>query len=146
MCQIFESNLVYSQRYCCHHHALQSCCYWLQILCCLFVLPQTSASSFLANIFLGAVFNASFIPMVYFLYPETKGLSLEQIDHIFEGQGQGWSCLTQGVRESIKGAAAIEAARPEHLRLRDTENALQDSSASVGDKEVPTSVNLEHAN
>lgn len=84
--------------------------------------------------------------MVYFLYPETKGLSLEQIDHIFEGQGQGWSCLTQGVRESIKGAEAIEAARPEHLRLRDAENALQDSSGSVGDKDVPTSVNVEHAN
>lgn len=40
--------------------------------------------------------------MVYFLYPETKGLSLEQVDHIFEGKGHGWSCFTQGVRESLK--------------------------------------------
>ncbi|OJJ48030.1 hypothetical protein ASPZODRAFT_115447 [Penicilliopsis zonata CBS 506.65] len=40
------------------------------------------------------VLNASFVPIVYFLYPETKGLSLEEIDHIFEGK-RGW---TQGVR------------------------------------------------
>lgn len=48
----------------------------------------------------GAAFCASFIPIVYFFFPETGGLSLEQIDHIFEGKGQGWSGLTQGVRES----------------------------------------------
>ena len=44
-----------------------------------------------------AVFNISFVPMVYFLYPETRGLTLEQIDHIFAGHKQG---LTQGVKES----------------------------------------------
>ncbi|KIW66365.1 hypothetical protein PV04_05701 [Phialophora macrospora] len=46
-----------------------------------------------------AVFNISFVPMVYFLYPETRGLTLEQIDHIFAGHKQG---LTQGVKESTR--------------------------------------------
>ncbi|KAH6684041.1 general substrate transporter [Halenospora varia] len=32
-----------------------------------------------------AVFNAFFIPLIYFLYPETKNLSLEQIDKLFTG-------------------------------------------------------------
>lgn len=44
-----------------------------------------------------AIFNFSFIPLVYFFYPETKGLHLEQVDHIFEGK----IGITQGVRESI---------------------------------------------
>lgn len=31
------------------------------------------------------VFNFCFIPMIYFLYPETRFLSLEQIDKLFTG-------------------------------------------------------------
>ncbi|KAJ5736039.1 uncharacterized protein N7483_001164 [Penicillium malachiteum] len=92
-----------------------------------------------------AVFNASFIPMVYFLYPETKGLSLEQIDYIFEGKGHGWSCFTQGVQESVKGVAVIEASRVDRRR-HDIENARYDDSDSTNEKEAPTSVGLEHVN
>lgn len=32
-----------------------------------------------------AVFNAFFLPLVYFFYPETQNLSLEQIDRLFTG-------------------------------------------------------------
>ncbi|KAI1311482.1 general substrate transporter [Xylaria venustula] len=32
-----------------------------------------------------AVFNAFFLPLIYFFYPETRNLSLEQIDKLFEG-------------------------------------------------------------
>jgi hypothetical protein len=84
--------------------------------------------------------------MVYFLYPETRGLSLEQIDYIFEGKGRGWSCLTQGVRESVKGVGAIEAGMPEHLR-RDVENGGHvHGQGTPGDKEGPTAIGVENAN
>lgn len=32
-----------------------------------------------------SVFNFCFIPLVYFFYPETRNLSLEQIDKLFTG-------------------------------------------------------------
>ncbi|KAI0429252.1 hexose carrier protein [Xylaria sp. FL1042] len=32
-----------------------------------------------------AVFNAFFLPLIYFFYPETRNLSLENIDKLFEG-------------------------------------------------------------
>ncbi|KAM0182211.1 hypothetical protein ACHAPF_001098 [Botrytis cinerea] len=33
-----------------------------------------------------AVFNACFLPLIYFFYPETKNLTLEQIDELFTGE------------------------------------------------------------
>ncbi|KAG4423181.1 hypothetical protein IFR04_003679 [Cadophora malorum] len=33
-----------------------------------------------------AIFNACFLPLIYFFYPETKNLSLEQIDELFTGE------------------------------------------------------------
>ncbi|OGM46514.1 sugar transporter [Aspergillus bombycis] len=33
-----------------------------------------------------AVFNFCFIPLIYFFYPETRNLTLEQIDHLFTGE------------------------------------------------------------
>lgn len=32
------------------------------------------------------VFNAAFLPLIYFLYPETQNLTLEQIDKLFTGE------------------------------------------------------------
>lgn len=32
------------------------------------------------------VFNACFLPLIYFYYPETRGLSLEHIDKLFTGE------------------------------------------------------------
>lgn len=32
------------------------------------------------------VFNFCFLPLIYFFYPETQNLSLEQIDKLFTGE------------------------------------------------------------
>lgn len=45
-----------------------------------------------------AIFNALWIPIVYAFFPETKGLELEDVDHIFEKGG-----ITGGVWGSEGG-------------------------------------------
>lgn len=74
--------------------------------------------------------------MVYFLYPETKGLSLEQIDHIFEGKGHGWDCLTQGVKESIKGP--VDLGIPERSSVSQV-TAAKDEEKALGRGTAQTS-------
>jgi len=55
-----------------------------------------------------AVLNAAFIPMVYFFYPETKGLELEDIPLLFVKGG-----LTGGVFSS-KGGRTVEPRQHAH--------------------------------
>lgn len=90
-----------------------------------------------------AIFNFSFIPIIYFLYPETKGLHLEQIDHIFEGKTGGLGCLTQGVRESLKKShPAAEAETDEEKAYGEHSERTSQSSKTA---EGPLATNVEHA-
>ena len=49
-----------------------------------------------------AVFNALWVPIIYCFFPETNGLELEDIDHLFDKGG-----ITGGVWES-KGGRTVE--------------------------------------
>ena len=53
--------------------------------------------------------NFAFVPLVYFCYPETKNLTLEEVDHLFTAGGKhGAKALTapsQPVQESFKAQA-----------------------------------------
>ena len=60
-----------------------------------------------------AVFNALWVPLVYAFFPETKGLELEDVDHIFEKGG-----VTGGVWSS-PGGRTVERRRI----ARDVESA-----------------------
>jgi hypothetical protein len=68
------------------------------------------------------VLNISFIPLVYFCYPETKGITLEQIDRIFVGEGTGLGALTQGVKESLHLKRDID----QHELNSDEESGIKD--------------------
>lgn len=54
-----------------------------------------------------AILNALWVPLVYVFFPETKGLELEDIDHIFEKGG-----ITGGVWGARKrGGVTVERNR-----------------------------------
>jgi sugar porter (SP) family MFS transporter len=42
------------------------------------------------------VFNASFVPIIYFLYPETAGKSLEQLETLFHETTKAWKLTERG--------------------------------------------------
>lgn len=57
-----------------------------------------------------AVLNAAFIPMVYFFYPETKGLELEDIPLLFSKRGfTGGVFTSKGGRTVMPGQHAEQA-------------------------------------
>lgn len=62
--------------------------------------------------------NLAFIPIIYFFYPETSNLALEEVDHIFAGGGN-----PVAVARNMQRGLAIGG----HL---DVERRLGDSKAS----------------
>ena len=61
-----------------------------------------------------AVLNAAFIPMVYFFYPETKGIELEDVPLLFSKGG-----ITGGVFSS-KGGRTVQPHQHAQEREVDT--------------------------
>lgn len=45
--------------------------------------------------------NATWVPIIYLFFPETKGLELEDVDRLFEGQG-GASDVMRG-KDQVDG-------------------------------------------
>jgi hypothetical protein len=64
-----------------------------------------------------AVLNAVFIPMVYFFYPETKGLELEDIPLLFAKGG-----ITGGVYSSKGGRTVMPG---QHAQERQVDEKVE---------------------
>ena len=68
-----------------------------------------------------AIFNALWVPLVYIFFPETKGLELEDVDHIFEKGG-----ITGGVWSS-PGGRTVERRRI----VRDVEETQENEKNAI---------------
>ena len=72
--------------------------------------------------------NLAFIPLVYYFYPETSGLTLEEVDYLFTKGGNG-------------AGAFVHKTRPVEVSLKeDVEKAAHrnsnGSADQIEDKEV----------
>ena len=82
-----------------------------------------------------AVFNALWVPLVYAFFPETKGLELDDVDHIFEKGG-----ITGGVWTS-PGGRTVERRRI----ARDVET-LEKGGNVESSKEGTVDIRIEEGN
>ena len=92
---------------------------WLCVFAVVKVTPIAISNINWRTFIIFAALNASFIPIVYCFYPETAGLELEDIDHIFERGG-----ITGGVF-STKGRPVKKGL---HERMVGTEEVVRKGS------------------
>lgn len=64
-------------------NAVATCTNWLFNFLVVMVTPPGQTTLGWRFYIIWAVFNAAFIPIVYFFYPETRGRSLEEMDLVF---------------------------------------------------------------
>lgn len=77
------------------NQAIGSAFNWLSVFAVVQITPISINNIGWKTFIIFAILNAVWIPIIYCFYPETKGLELEDIDHIFEKPG-----ITRGVFSS----------------------------------------------
>ncbi|KAI5918990.1 general substrate transporter [Camillea tinctor] len=76
---------------------------WMAVFAVVKITPISFANIGWRTFVVFAVLNAVFIPMVYFFYPETKGLELEDIPLLFERGGITGGVFSTGGRTITPG-------------------------------------------
>ncbi|KAH7908218.1 general substrate transporter [Hygrophoropsis aurantiaca] len=87
---------------------------WLSTFIIVQITPPAIANIGWRVFAIFAVFNAFWVPIVYVFFPETKGLELEDVDHIFEKGG-----ITGGVWESEGGRTVMRRRIAEDVEVRE---------------------------
>ena len=60
------------------------------------------------------VYNSIQLVLAYFIFPETSGLSLEEIDNVFETPGVHPVKMSLDIKKAQKAKAKLERERLEH--------------------------------
>lgn len=81
--------------------------------------------------------NACWVPLVYAFFPETAGLQLEDIDHLFEKGG-----ITGGVLTSKGGRTVQPGYHASHPNMFGVEKDPEDAMGGDSDSAKPAPVTL----
>ncbi|KAK7228063.1 hypothetical protein V2G26_000233 [Clonostachys chloroleuca] len=81
---------------------------WIFTFLVVMITPVCTAKIGWRTYIIFAVLNFSFIPLIYFFFPETAGLSLEALDNVFDHPG-----ITRGVLSKQHRKAMLEMSKPE---------------------------------
>ncbi|KAL0579235.1 hypothetical protein V5O48_002797 [Marasmius crinis-equi] len=93
---------------------------WMCVFAVVEMTPPAIANISWRVFIIFAIFNALWVPIVYFFFPETRGLELEAIDHIFEKGG-----ITGGVYGSRGGRTTENRHMVDELPEKDIEQRLE---------------------
>lgn len=86
-------------------NALSTAANWGSNFIVVFVTPFMFTNLTYRTYVIFAVFNAVFVPMIYYLYPETGGRSLEEVDLVFRAaheKGNAWFTVVRAAKELPK--------------------------------------------
>ncbi|KAF2013502.1 general substrate transporter [Aaosphaeria arxii CBS 175.79] len=102
---------------------------WLFTFLVVMITPICTASIGWKTYVIFAVLNISFIPFIYFFFPETAGLSLEALDSVFDHSGR----VTRGVldKQHRKQMLAISSTAAVEERTQEIHNLKTMASAEV---------------
>lgn len=87
---------------------------WMSVFTVVQITPIAIESISWRVFIIFAVFNALWVPIVYAFFPETSGLALEDIDHLFDTGG-----ITGGVF-TAKGGRTVAARKGADLDIHNT--------------------------
>lgn len=86
-------------------NALATAANWLSNFVVVLVTPYLFFDTTWRTYIVFAVLNFVFVPILYFLYPETGGRSLEEVDVVFKSandKGNAWFSVVQSAKEEPK--------------------------------------------
>jgi hypothetical protein len=89
-------------------------CLWLSTFIVIEFVPTAISNIGWRVYIIFAIFNLAFVPMIYFLFPETAGFTLEAVDLAFMDKEKGpvkkadelWQVIKQGGQIGLRGETA----------------------------------------
>ncbi|KAI0821858.1 general substrate transporter [Trametes gibbosa] len=111
--------------------AISSFFNWMCVFAVVEMTPPAIANISWRVFIIFAIFNALWVPLVYVFFPETKGLELEDIDHIFEKGG-----ITGGVWSSPGGITVQRRRTSQDVEdVREKEKGVDEVRIDVDSKD-----------
>lgn len=106
--------------------ALGSFINWMCVFIVVQITPIATSNISWRTFIIFAVFCALWVPIVYFFFPETNQLELEDIDHLFDKGG-----ITGGVFQSKGGRTVERRAHAREVGLSVQDEELDESPKGV---------------